>query len=50
MEEYFVATFDIPPEAFDYKEFKKGTKIGLNLPKSNDLCSEVTEEHLNNGL
>jgi hypothetical protein len=33
----------MPPEAFDYKDFKKGTKIKFALPKCEELLSEITE-------
>ncbi|CAD8074930.1 unnamed protein product [Paramecium primaurelia] len=50
IDECLITTFDLNPEDFDYKEFKKGTKIGLNFPTQSELNLEITEEHLNNGL
>ncbi|CAD8093643.1 unnamed protein product [Paramecium sonneborni] len=43
-------TFDMPPEAFDYKDFKKGTKISFLIGEITETPLEVTEEQINNGL
>lgn len=37
-------TFDMPPEAFDYKEFKKGTKISFIMDDITEKPMEITEE------
>ncbi|CAD8169119.1 unnamed protein product [Paramecium pentaurelia] len=50
LDQYVVLNFDMPPEAFDYKDFKKGTKIKLNLPEITEQPMEITEEHINNGI
>ncbi|CAK86726.1 unnamed protein product (macronuclear) [Paramecium tetraurelia] len=47
---YVVLNFDMPPEAFDYKDFKKGTTIKLNLPDVTEQPLEITEEQINNGI
>ncbi|CAD8176407.1 unnamed protein product [Paramecium octaurelia] len=50
IDECLITQFDLQPEDFDYKEFKKGTKISLSFPTASELNLEITEEHLNNGL
>ncbi|CAD8080279.1 unnamed protein product [Paramecium primaurelia] len=50
LDEYVVPIFDLPPEAFNYKDFKKGTKIQLNIPIITEQPLEITEEQINNGL
>ncbi|CAD8088248.1 unnamed protein product [Paramecium sonneborni] len=50
MDEFLITTFDLKPEDFDYKEFKKGAKIYLNFSQFSELNQEITEEHINNGL
>ncbi|CAK90456.1 unnamed protein product (macronuclear) [Paramecium tetraurelia] len=50
LDEHVVTIFDLPPEAFNYKDFKKGTKIKLNLPEITEQPIEITEEQINNGL
>ncbi|CAD8164845.1 unnamed protein product [Paramecium pentaurelia] len=50
IDEYLITTFDLKPEDFDYKEFKKGTQINFSFPTFSELNLEITEEHLNNGL
>ncbi|CAD8161169.1 unnamed protein product [Paramecium octaurelia] len=50
VDEYLITTFDLQPEDFDYKEFKKGTQISINFPTFSEQNLEITEEHLNNGL
>ncbi|CAD8177190.1 unnamed protein product [Paramecium octaurelia] len=50
LDEHVVPIFDLPPEAFNYKDFKKGTKIQLNLPEIIEQPIEITEEQISNGL
>ncbi|CAD8183434.1 unnamed protein product [Paramecium octaurelia] len=50
LDQYVVPNFDMPPEAFDYKDFKKGTTIKLNLPEITEQPLEITEEQINNGI
>ncbi|CAD8101083.1 unnamed protein product [Paramecium sonneborni] len=50
LNDYVLITFDMPPEAFDYKDFKKGTKISFQIGEITESPLEVTEEQINNGL
>lgn len=42
LDNYLETNFDLPPEAFSYKEFKKGTKLKMNLPEIAEAPLEIT--------
>ncbi|CAD8111172.1 unnamed protein product [Paramecium sonneborni] len=50
LDQNIIPIFDMLPESFDYKDFKKGTKIQLNIPEITEKPLEITEEQINNGL